>query len=183
MNRKIQEVTKLTTHRIIKPFWERRWLIFATTLTVTVGTFCWFQQLPYAYESSVVLTATAKNGQTIQPGQVSRLYRELKTAAVFHQVSNSDPFKEHREFGETTEALAERLSNNTRILEERQGSSVVVHLSYLDLTPEAAEKGANVLGQGIALAELKENQKPVLHSELCSRPVLQLVPSNRGGSC
>lgn len=143
----------MTTDRI-KPFWERRWLILTTTLTVIIGTFCWFQRLPDAYESSLVLAATSKDGRSIPPGQVPRLYRELKSPPLFYQVIQSEPFKEQRESGATTEVLVERLSNSTRLLEDYEGSSVIVHLSYLDLTPEAAEKGANVLGQGIASVEL-----------------------------
>ena len=144
----------MTTDRIIKPFWERRWLILTSTLTVTIATFCWFQRLPYAYQSSVVLVATSKDGRSIPPGQVPRLYKELKSAPVFNQLMQSEPFKDQRESGATTEVLVERLSSNTGIREDVQGSSVIVHLTYLDFTPEAAEKGANVLGQGIASAEL-----------------------------
>lgn len=144
----------MTTHRIIRPFWERRWLIFATTLTVVIGTFCWFQRLPHAYQSTLVLVATSKDGRSIPSGQVPRLYQELKSPPVFYQVIQAQPFKDQRDSGATTEALVERLSYNTRLLEDSQRSSVMVQLSYLDLTPEAAEQGANVLGQGIASAEL-----------------------------
>lgn len=144
----------MTMHRTIKPFWERRWLILTTTLTVIIGTFCWFQRLPDAYESSLVLAAISKDGRSIPPGQVPRLYQQLKSPPVFHQVIQSEPFKDQRKSGATTEVLIERLSNNTRLIEDYRGSSVIVHLSYLDLTPEAAEKGADVLGQGIASAEL-----------------------------
>ena len=144
----------MTMHRIIKPFWERRWLILTTTLTVTIGTFCWFQTLPNGYQSSLVLAATSKDGRPVPLGQVPRLYQELKSAPVFHQVIQSDPFKEQRESGVTTEVLVEWLSSNTGLREERQGSSVIVQLTYFDVTPEAAQKGANVLGQGIAAAEL-----------------------------
>ena len=144
----------MTTHRIIRPFWERRWLIFATTLTVTIGTFCWFQRLPHAYESTLVLVATSKDGRSIPSGQIPRLYKELKSPPVFHQVIQAQPFKEQLDSGATNEALVERLSYNTRLLEDSQGSSVLVRLSYLDITPEAAQQGANVLGQGVASAEL-----------------------------
>ena len=143
----------------MKPFWERRWLILATTVTVVIGTFCWFQRLPYAYESSLVLAATAKNGGTIPPGQVPRLYRELKSAPVFHQVMQSEPFNEQPESSATTEVLIERLSNSIQLLEEHQGSSVTVYLTYLDISPTGAEKGANVLGQGIASAELERESE------------------------
>jgi len=150
----------VTTHRIVRSFWERRWLIFATTLTVVIGTFCWFQRLPHAYESTLVLVATSKDGRSIPPGQVPRLYQELKSPPVFNQVIQAEPFQEHRDSGATTEVLVEQLSYNTRLLEDFQGSSVMVRLSYLDITPEAAEKGANVLGQAIASAELgSESEK------------------------
>ena len=150
----------MTTQRIIRPFWERRWLILATTLTVVIGTFCWFQTLPHAYESTLVLVAASNDGRPIPPGQVPRLYQELKSPAVLNQVMQAEPFKDQSGSGATTEVLVERLSYNTRLLEDVQGSSVMVRLSYLDITPEAAEKGANVLGQSIASTELgRESEK------------------------
>jgi capsular polysaccharide biosynthesis protein len=149
-----RQEAKVTTHRIIKPFLERRWLILTTTLTVIIGTFCWSQRLPDTYVSSLFLEATSKDGRSIPRGQVPRLYKELKSPPVFNQVMQSEPFKDQRESGALTEVLAERLTSNIGLQEDFQGSSVVVHLRYLDVTPEAAEQGANVLGQAIASAEL-----------------------------
>jgi uncharacterized protein involved in exopolysaccharide biosynthesis len=120
---------------------------------------CWFERLPYAYESSVVLAACAKDDQPIPSGQVPRLHSELKSAPIFQSLIHSDPFDEQHEFGETSETLLARLSNNTRLLEERQGTSVVVYLTYRDLAPEAAEKGARVLAQVIASADLERESE------------------------
>ena len=149
----------MTAHRLIRPFWERRWLITATTVTVLIGTFCWTQQLPHVYISSAVLTATSKDGSAIPPGQVSRLYRELGSAPVLNKVFQSDLFKRQRESGATTEDLVARLMNSTQLLEEHRGTSVVVDLSYADLTPESAEAGANLLSQAIASAELERKSE------------------------
>lgn len=149
----------MTAHRLIRPFWERRWLITATTVTVLIGTFCWTQQLPDVYISSAVLTATSKDGSAIPPGQVPRLYRELASAPVLNRVLQSDPFKRQRESGATTEDLVARLMNSTQLLEEHRGTAVVVDLSYADLTPESAEAGANLLSQAIASAELERKSE------------------------
>src|SRR5215212_2652471 len=142
----------MITRSMITPFWARRWLILATTLTVIIGTLCWAQGLPHAYESSAVLTATSKDGRAIPPGQVPRLYRELWSTSVIHPVVQSDLFNDRRKSGATTEVLVEQLRNSTSLREDHEGASVKVHLRYLDLTPQAAEAGANLLGQAIASA-------------------------------
>lgn len=149
----------MNTQRMITPFWERRWLILATTLTVIVGTLCWARGLPHAYESAVVLAATSKDGKAIPPGQVPRLYRELWSPSVINPVVQADLFKHQRESGATTEVLVKQLRNSTSLREDHQGASVMVHLHYLDLSPEAAEAGANLLGQAIASAEIEKESE------------------------
>lgn len=144
----------MSTQRMLTPFWKRRWLILATIVTVVVGTLIWAQRLPHAYISSLLLEATSKDGKAIPPGQVPRLYKELWSTSVIHPVVHSDLFKDQRESGATTEVLVQQIRNSTSLSEDHQGATVTVHLRYLDSTPQAAEAGANLLGQAIASAEL-----------------------------
>ena len=145
----------MTPQRIIAPFWKRRWLILTTTLTVITGTLLWAQGLPHVYESTVVLEAHSKDASPLPTGQASRLHHELWNESVLTPVVQSERFREQRAAGATDATLLDRLKKSTGIVDDHRGTSVTVHLSYIDQTPEQAVTVANLLGQALASAELK----------------------------
>lgn len=145
----------MITQRIIAPFWRRRWLILTTTLAVLTGTLFWARGLPTVYASSLTLSATAKDGSTIPPGQLARLRQELWSSAVIYPVVESDLFRAERASGVRNDALVEQLQNSTDLTEHAHGNSTVIHLRYLDPRPERAQAIASVLGETIQKSETK----------------------------
>ena len=141
--------------RIIAPFWRRRWLILTATLTVTIGTLFWAQGLPTIYESSLTLIATSKDGNTIPPGQLTRIRKELWSSAVIYPVVESNLFTTQRASGLSNEALVDKLQSNLNLTEHSHGSSAVIHLRYFDPKPERAQAIASMLGQTIEKTEAK----------------------------
>lgn len=135
--------------RIIAPFWRRRWLILTTTLTVTIGTLFWAQGLPTIYESSLTLTANSTDGNTIPPGQLARIRKELWSTAVIYPVVESNLFKTQRASGVSNDALVDQLQGSINLTEHSHGSSSVIHLRYFDPKPERAQAIASVLGEAI----------------------------------
>jgi len=145
----------MSTHRIITPFWSRRWLILTATLTVTIGTLFWARGLPKLYESSLTLAANSKDGNTIPPGQLARIRKELWNPAVIYPVVESNLFETQRAAGVNNDALVDKLQSNINLTEHSHGSSSVIHLRYFDAKPERAQAIASVLGQTIEMTEAK----------------------------
>jgi capsular polysaccharide biosynthesis protein len=149
----------MITQRLLTPFWRRRWLILTITLTVLVGSLFWAQGLPHVYASSVTLVAESKDGKSIPPGQLARLRREVWSDAVLYPVVESDAFNDRRASGTSNEVLVEQVRRSMDFREHSHGTSAVIHLRYLDLTPERAEKVAGVLGQTIETAEAQNTSQ------------------------
>ena len=149
----------MITQRLITPFWRRRWLILTTTLTVVAGSLFWAQGLPYVYASSITLVAELKDGQSISPAQLARVRKEVWSNAVLYPVVESDAFTDRRASGTSNEALVEQVRRSMDFREHNHGTSAVIHLRYLDLTPQRAERVAGVLGQAIETAEAQNTSE------------------------
>ena len=113
----------MSTHRIIAPFWRRRWLILTTTLTVIIGTLFWARGLPTIYEASLTLTANSKDGTTIPPGQLTRIREQLWSAAVIYPVVESNLFETQRTAGVSNDALVDHIQGSINLTEHSHGSS------------------------------------------------------------
>lgn len=149
----------MSTHRIIAPFWRRRWLILTTTLTVITGTLFWARGLPTIYESSLTLAANSKDGSTIPPGQLARIRKELWSESVIYPVVESNLFQSQRAAGLNNDALVDQLQGSINLTEHYHGSSAVIHLRYFNPSPERAQAIASLLGQTIEMAEAKNTEQ------------------------
>ena len=151
----------MSTHRIIAPFWRRRWLILTTTLTVITGTLLWARGLPTIYESSLTLAANSKDGSTIPPGQLARIRKELWSEAVIYPVVESNLFATQRSAGLSDDALVDRLQGSINLTEYYHGSSAVIRLRYFDPSAERAQAIASMLGQTIEATEAQNTEGAV----------------------
>jgi capsular polysaccharide biosynthesis protein len=176
--------SKMSTHRIIAPFWRRRWLILTTTLTVIIGTLLWARGLPTIYEASLTLTANSKDGTTIPPGQLARIREELWSSAVIYPIVESNLFETQRAAGVSNDALVDQLQRSINLTEHSHGDSGVIHLRYFDPKPERAEAIASVLGQTIQMTEAKNTaegkvgfriDKPARRASSSLNPRLQIL--------
>jgi hypothetical protein len=103
--------------------------------------------------------AESKDGKPIPPAQLARVRKELWSNAVLYPVVESDVFKDRRASGTRNEVLVEQLRRSMDLREHNHGTSAVIHLRYLDLTPERAEKVAGVLGEAIETAEAQNTSE------------------------